>query len=671
MISFHLESYLFCSVDILAALIFLSLVLWPKKTRIESFVNAGVGVTFIFFLYLLFSGGTNGNGFIWSLTFPLFAFFLLGCKQGFWVSCLFFFGCLVIIFYDSLALKYEIYQFGFGFRYLFAFLLVFLFSFFYEFFRWNSEKKFRDLANNLEELVEERTDALASEFNKSEQLNKSLDKAKNEWEKTFDAVSAQICIVDINLKVTRINKSMAERIGLSPEVIVGQFCYNILEGLKDFPTYSPQSKPLKNKADYSTEIYCDNSGKYSYITVSPMYDDLGIYSGFVYVAHDITSLKLAQEKLEKSRKIEAIGRIAGGVAHDLNNILSGVVSYPQLLLLKTSKDNPLYEPMKSIQESGQRASAVVSDLLTITRGVSIPKQVTIFNNIVKEYFESIEFETLVKYHPNIKFSLDIDNTVMTVECIPTHIHKMLMNLVTNAMEAVDKNGEVYVTLKKKEAFENGELRSVVHLMVRDTGCGIKEDEFEDIFEPFYSQKKVGKSGTGLGLAIVKNIADEHDALLTVKSNAEDGTVFEFELPICDESINGRVPHNNEVGFVKGTGTILIIDDDHREKSIASQMLEFLGYNILRCSTAEEALELLSNHSPNLVFIEQVMNNSFNGFEIYQAMKSRSANLKAIMTTGYLTSDIILQTQKHGIDHVLDKPYSIESLGESVQKVMHS
>jgi two-component system, cell cycle sensor histidine kinase and response regulator CckA len=254
---------------------------------------------------------------------------------------------------------------------------------------------------------------------------------------------------------------------------------------------------------------------------------------------DITDGKKAEEEkrrledqLQKAQKMEAMGLMAGGVAHDLNNILSGIVSYPELLLLDLPEDSPLRKPIKTIQESGMRAADVVEDLLTIARGVATGNEVLNLNTIVEEYINSAEHQKLEKVHPMNTFKTELDFGLLNITGSASHVKKILMNLITNASEAIESKGTVTVSTMNRyldeplKGYEDVHTGEYVMLAVSDNGSGISPQDLDRIFEPFYTKKVMGRSGTGLGLAVVWNCMQDHDGYINVKSS-EKGTVFEL------------------------------------------------------------------------------------------------------------------------------------------------
>ncbi|MHC4886128.1 MAG: sensor histidine kinase, partial [Planctomycetota bacterium] len=287
------------------------------------------------------------------------------------------------------------------------------------------------------------------------------------------------------------------------------------------------------------------------------------------------SLHQLSNQLGRAKRMESLGLLAGGVAHDLNNILSGLVAYPDLLLM----DNRIAEENRgallSIKACGQRAAAVVGDLLTIARGVAIKMKVISIPGIVELYMRSEEFSALEGRSPGVRFETTVEAAQGNISGSPVHVGKALMNLVTNAAESIEGEGTVTVGVENRVLGQPFKGYEVVPegvytvLSVRDTGPGIGE-ELERIFEPFYTRKTMGRSGTGLGLAIVWNTMQDHHGFINVTSD-ESGTCFELFFPTSTESVDvggGEEP----VAPIPGAGeTVLVVDDEAPLREMASTL----------------------------------------------------------------------------------------------------
>jgi PAS domain S-box-containing protein len=308
---------------------------------------------------------------------------------------------------------------------------------------------------------------------------------------------------------------------------------------------------------------------------------------------DITDRKMAEkerrqmaEKLQRSKKMEAIGALAGGVAHDLNNILSGIVSYPELLLMDLPDDSPLKGPIVTIQKSGERAAAIVQDLLTLARrGVATMVAVD-FNQTVTDYLESPEFDKLASFHPRVTVARRLADDLLNVSGSPVHLSKTIMNLVSNAAEAMPEGGRITISTENRyvegriEGYDEVIEGEYATLTVSDTGVGMSPKDMEQIFEPFYTKKVMGRSGTGLGMAVVWGTVKDHNGYIDLKSVEGQGTTVTLYFPITRKDLPER-SEKPSVDTIMGNGeSILVVDDMPEQRKIVSAMLNRLGYTWL-------------------------------------------------------------------------------------------
>ncbi|MDD2463375.1 MAG: response regulator [Desulfobulbus sp.] len=403
-----------------------------------------------------------------------------------------------------------------------------------------------------------------------------------------------------------------------------------------------------------------------------------IPSGEVVIVYDdITELKQGEQQrevieaqLQRSRKMEAIGLLAGGVAHDLNNILSGIVSYPDLLLMQLAPDSKLRKPILAIQESGQRAAAVVADLLTVARGVSSEKKLCSLNQLVNQYLNSPEHEALLKRHPGVECQSECSKQIWPLPCSPIHIKKSLMNLMTNAAEAIDHSGLISIRTRKQELPET-EAQALgvkpgvyVLLEVADSGSGIAKEDLDHIFEPFYTRKVMGRSGTGLGLAVVWNTIQDHQGGIAVSSSKQ-GTVFTLYFPAtAQEALLMEDDLDNDIRQGNGE-TVLVVDDEPLQREIATQILDTLGYSSLAIASGEAAVDYLQDHEVDLVLLDMLMGTGINGRETYSRIAHRHPGQKALIVSGFSENEEVREALRLGVSAYLQKPYAISSLSRAV------
>lgn len=411
-------------------------------------------------------------------------------------------------------------------------------------------------------------------------------------------------------------------------------------------------------------------------------NEVGLLEGVATNISQVIQVTVAEEEKEKiqtqllrAQKMEAIGMMAGGVAHDLNNILAGIVGYPELLLKQLPQSSDLKKPLKAIQESGERAATVVADLLTVARGAASIRETHDINILVQEYLQSPEYKQLISSHPGVICSQQYDSQDPLISCSPVHIKKTIMNLITNALEAVENNGEitistdktrVNITDSKKIGLEPG---AYARLTVRDNGSGIPVHDLEHIFEPFYTRKFMGHSGTGLGLAIVWNTMQDHNGKVFVDSN-ENGTTFQLYFPVSKEKID-PVEHDTADTNSCDSEHILVVDDEPLLRDIAQQMLQAMGYVVDTISSGELALEFIKETPVDLIMLDMKMDPGMTGRQTYEKMLTINPEQKAIVASGFSESEDIKETLRLGAGGFVKKPYSMDSLGRVIKETLKS
>jgi PAS domain S-box-containing protein len=378
-----------------------------------------------------------------------------------------------------------------------------------------------------------------------------------------------------------------------------------------------------------------------------------------------------QQELHQAQKMEAIGLMAGGVAHDLNNILASIVGYPQLIKFQLPDDEKLHELVEAVEKAGERAAAVVDDLLTVARGVTVIKKVADLNILIEEYLKSTEAQEVCQRHPEVTLSFEPNPQPLSIRCSAIHITKCLMNLVNNAAEAIDGKGEIIISTSMEKCVEalNNPVCQVkpgqyAVLAVRDNGPGISEENQKRIFEPFYTKKTMGRSGTGLGLAVVWNTALDHSGSVTVSSRDGQGTCFTLLFPLTDEEITQHEEIELGLDELTGSGTVMVLDDDIKQLSLTGGMLQALGYEVLKASSGEEALQSLKKQPADLMILDMIMP-GMNGRQTYEEVRKMYPEQKAIITSGFAVNREVEKTQELGAGAFLKKPYTLKQLGVAV------
>ena len=398
------------------------------------------------------------------------------------------------------------------------------------------------------------------------------------------------------------------------------------------------------------------------------------------VIQDVTEQKKAEEEqknletqLQHAQKMEAIGTLAGGVAHDLNNILGGIVSYPELLLLQIPGDSPLRESIFTIQKSGEKAAAIVQDLLTLARRGVVVSEVVNLNDVVSEYLKSPEQEMLQSHHPGVYVETHLEKNALNILGSSIHLSKTLMNLSSNAAEAMPEGGKLTVSTKNRyidrpvRGYDHVKEGDYVVLTVSDTGTGISPDDIGKIFEPFYTKKKMGRSGTGLGMAVVWGTVKDHNGYIYVQSTEGKGTTFTLYFPVTRNKLTEDKFHSTIESYSGNGESILIVDDVEEQRNIASGMLEELGYSIVSVSSGEEAVEYLKSNKIDLLVLDMIMDPGMDGLETYRKIIEIHPGQKAIIASGFSETDRVKEVQSLGAGAYIRKPLLLKKVGLAVKE----
>ena len=398
--------------------------------------------------------------------------------------------------------------------------------------------------------------------------------------------------------------------------------------------------------------------------------------------------KRLETQLQRAQKMEAIGTLAGGVAHDLNNILGGVISYPELLLMEMPEESPLRKPILTIQKSGEKAAAIVQDLLTLARrGVAVSEVVDL-NHIVSEYLISPEYEKLKEFHPNVKLETDFKEDLLNILGSPVHLSKSIMNLVSNAAEAMPEGGKIFISTQNRyidqplRGYDDVTEGDYVTLTVSDTGVGISPEDIEKIFEPFYTKKKMGRSGTGLGMAVVWGTVKDHKGYIDVQStegkarpprlspaerdDGGQGTTFTLYFPATRKDLTKDRSLVTIQDYMGKGESILVVDDVEEQREIASGILKKLGYPVTSVSSGEEAVEYLKDNSADLLVLDMIMDPGIDGLDTYKRILESHPNQKALIVSGFSETDRVRETQRLGAGAYVKKPYLLEKVGLAVR-----
>lgn len=511
------------------------------------------------------------------------------------------------------------------------------------------------------------------------EINTNLRRVDN-YRLLFEAAPDGVEVLDARGNIIDCNETQEKLIGYTREQLTGT---HTSEYFSEGSRISYLKKPSQSLKDYQENEMELVSATGQIIPIirkeKAIIDEEGNVIGAVVYNQDISARKKAEEernkleaRLQRAQKMEALGTLAGGVAHDLNNILSGLVSYPELLLIQVSEDSPLRKSLETIQRSGEKASAIVQDLLTLARRGIVHTQIINLNDIIRDHFRSPEHEKLKLFHPHVEFRMSLDESLLNIMGSPVHLSKTIMNLIFNAAEATVEKGTVRIVTRNCyidkpilgfDTVKEGDYASV---MISDTGIGISEDNVERIFEPFYSKKVMGRSGTGLGMAVVWGTVKDHSGYIDVQTLEGQGTTFTLYFPVTREDIVKDKPKLSIDDYKGKNESILVVDDVEEQREIAFVMLTRLGYKVSVAASGEEALAFLKDNDADIIVLDMIMDPGIDGLETYKRILEIHPGQKAVITSGFSETERVREAQRLGARRYIKKPYLLETIGIAIR-----
>ena len=548
------------------------------------------------------------------------------------------------------------------------------------------QRELKKINAELEERVSARTEELhvsnlqlKEEISERKQAEKAILKAKKDWERTFDTVPDLVAILDTDYRIVRVNKAMADRLGLTPEECVGQTCYCAVHGMDEPPSFCPHAQLLKDGREHMVEVREERLGGDFIISTSPIFDSEGHLTGSVHVARDITERKMLEDKLRQAYKMEAIGTLAGGIAHDFNNILAAIVGYTEMLESSIEKESLEYDYVTQVLKAGGRAKELVQQILAFSRESDHELKPIQIKFPIKEALKLIRASLPTTIE--IRRDIQADTTVMAD---PTQIHQVIMNLCTNAGHAMrEKGGTLDVSLRNADfgiengdlGLGNGNLKSgiglvpgpYVKLSVSDSGCGMPPHIVTRIFDPFFTTKEKGV-GTGMGLSVVHGIVKSHGGAIDVYSEPGQGTTFNVFLPALESRSEAETRFDKPIPG--GSENILFVDDEQMIADVIDRALKSLGYHVVTRTSSMEALELFQEEPDRFdIVITDMTMPKMTGRQLAEKLIQIRPNLPIILITGFSTAIDEETASAAGIRAIIFKPILKRDIAEAIRKVL--
>jgi len=503
-----------------------------------------------------------------------------------------------------------------------------------------------------------------------EQAGRELQTAKEEWEESFDTINDAIILMDCQGRTIRSNKAA----GLLPEHVLDALSHKSREPVKP----GNGCNPAGNGRRQPVETEDPDSGRFFEIKSLPRFDGDGGKIGFVHVVQDVSTRKKAEAEKEairfqllQSQKMESVGRMAAGITHDFNNLLTAILGFSELAIIRMPADDPMRNHIQIIHDSGLKAAQLTRQLLAFSRRqvmhlqvVNLPKLVNDLSKILARMIGE-----------DVTLKLATESPTSFIKADPGHLEQVIMNLAVNARDAMPHGGtlsietsDVYLDENYARSHFGMEPGHYVTIRVTDTGVGMSKEVQTKIFEPFFTTKKPGE-GTGLGLSTVYGIVKQLSGHIHVYSEEGKGSVFTIYMPACgpdeEKSAEQKAP-----APARGSENILVAEDDPMVRQLVADTLEPLGYRVWLAGSCAESLKLIENAAAGFhILLTDVIMPESGGKELAQAFRKRYPSAGVIFMSGY-TEEIIT---RHGLDpegiSFIQKPLIPNRLVTKIREVL--
>jgi PAS domain S-box-containing protein len=508
-------------------------------------------------------------------------------------------------------------------------------------------------------------------------INGKLKRTEESYQSLVQNSPDLIYILDNENNFTFANITFEKLLGYPPDHLIGRPFESIVNEQDRFKAKSLLAENNSGASSHNSELWLqvnENRNKKRLFEISHAlikYEtDDGSVTGYRIhgAARDITYRKQLEDQLLHAKKMEAIGTLASGLAHDYNNILTNILGYTSLIQMQVNPDAPFHSKLKGIEQCVDNGAKLTRQLLDFAGNsptdlvpVNINHLIQRTSHMYGRTNKGILIETV--YHPK----------VWTVEVNESQIEQILLNLLINAGHAMPKGGTIYIITENVVINDNHQIMPVasqgsyIKITVRDTGIGMTEETQQRIFEPFFTTKEAGK-GTGLGLSSAYSNIKKHGGSITVSSQLGEGTVFSIFLPSSEKSV--EVKKEASPMARKGSGTILLVDDEEETAIIGKEILESLGYNVLTAGNGYDGVELFKENkdSINLTIIDLIMPR-MRGGELFDRLKKIDPESKILLASGCNINDEAQEILQRGCDGFIQKPFGAQKLSQKLVEIM--
>jgi PAS domain S-box-containing protein len=526
------------------------------------------------------------------------------------------------------------------------------------------------ISENLEQVVEERTAALSGEMEERRRAEERI----AEQAALLDLAHDAIVVTGTDHEVVYWNKSAEKLYGWSAAEAVGRGVTGLFLNDHDKVTIEARTRLLEDGrwSGEMDQVTKDGTALVAQTSWTLVRDDKGEPKSILTISTDVSQKKKLEGQFLRAQRMESIGTLAGGIAHDLNNVLSPVLLSMSIFKEKM-KDPDSLKMLGMIEESARRGADMVKQVLMFARGVQGERMVLQPRHLIREMQKIVD----QSFPKNITFEMNTPSQLPCVKGDATQLHQVLLNLCVNARDAMPQGGTLRlsveaVTLDEQYAALNPEAKPGNYVLVRasDTGTGIPPEVVDKIFEPFFTTKEVGK-GTGLGLSTVLAIIRGHEGFVRVRSQVGVGTTFEVYIPAVDE-FDGVQVRRDDAPPQNGNGeTVLVVDDERIVREITRLTLLSHGYNVLTADEGTEALALYSKHGSEIsVVLTDIVMPYLDGASTIRALQRMDPEVRVIACSGLNSNEKRMGAMTLRDVPFLEKPYTTEALLRKLNEVLH-
>ena len=482
----------------------------------------------------------------------------------------------------------------------------------------------------------------------------------------LDAVGEAVIATDPDAIVTYWNRAATMLYGWGADEAIGQSIFDLIQTAESAELAREIVEGLRGTGRWSGELTLrrkDGSEFVAFLTNTTLVDENGVITAIVGSSTDVTRRRKLEAELRQAQKMEAVGRLAGGVAHDFNNILTAITGFAEFVLEGLDSESPLYPDVVEISRAAERASALTRQLLAFSRNNVVEMKVFEIAPVVSALAPMLR--RLIGEDVALKVHCNAD--VGHVRGDPGLLEQVVVNLVVNAVDALNGGGTVEVDVSRcADPTDEDPTREGVVLRVTDNGTGIEEHVMPHIFEPFFTTKPSGK-GTGLGLSTVHGIVTQTGGTIEVDSRRGHGTTFRVRLPRAIEA-PAKPAREQHSAISGGWETVLVVEDDEAVRRMARRCLEKGGYNVIEAATPSAALEASAREQNIHVLLTDVVLPEMAGPRLARLMRDERPDLRVLLMSGYMPDDLAQRAAAdamHDATSLIRKPFSAQTLLEKV------